>query len=50
LSCAAPITYQFSKTLEDISGAARSTRDLTDFLQRNPSAIIRGRAVSQDGR
>lgn len=50
LDPASPITYQLNKTLEDISGAARSTRELADFLQRNPSAIIRGRAVSQDGR
>jgi paraquat-inducible protein B len=50
LDPASPITYQLSKTLQDISGAARSTRELADFLQRNPSAIIRGRAVSQDRR
>lgn len=50
LDPASPITYQLNKTLEDISGAARSTRELADFLQRNPSAVIRGRAASQDGR
>ena len=50
LDPASPLTYQLNKTLEDISGAARSTRELADFLQRNPSAVIRGRAASQDGR
>jgi len=45
-----PITYQLGKTLEEISGAARSIRELADYLQRNPSAVIRGRAVSQDER
>jgi paraquat-inducible protein B len=51
LDPASPITYQLNKTLEDISGAARSTRELADFIERNPSALIRGRAAaSQDGR
>ncbi|HZY58691.1 MAG TPA: MlaD family protein [Candidatus Binataceae bacterium] len=50
LDPASPITYQLNKTLEDISGAARSTRELADFLERNPSSLIRGRAASQDGR
>ena len=38
------------ETVEEITGAARSTRELADFLQRNPSAIVRGRPVSQDER
>jgi paraquat-inducible protein B len=50
LDPASPITYQLNKALEEISGAARSTRELADFLERNPSAVIRGRAVSQNGR
>ena len=50
LDPASPLTYQLNKTLEEITGAARSTRELADFLQRNPSALIRGRAMSQDGR
>src|SRR5579885_3334368 len=50
LDPASPLTYQLNKTLEDISGAARATRELAEFLQRNPSAVIRGRAASQDGR
>ncbi len=48
LDPASPVAYQLSKALEDISAAARSTRELADFLRRNPSAVIRG--VSQDGR
>ena len=50
LDPASPITYQLNKALEDISGAARATRDLAEFLERNPSAVIRGKATSQDGR
>ena len=49
LDPASPVTYELDKTLQDISGAARSTRELADFLQRNPSAVLRGRP-SQDGR
>lgn len=48
LDPASPVTYQLNKTLEDISAAARSTRELADFLRRNPSAVVRG--VSQDER
>jgi paraquat-inducible protein B len=48
LDPASPVTYQLNKALEDISAAARSTRELADFLRRNPSAVIRG--VSQDRR
>ncbi len=48
LDPASPINYQLNKALEDISAAAVSTRELADFLRRNPSAVIRG--VSQDGR
>jgi paraquat-inducible protein B len=50
LDPASPITYQLNEALEEISGAARSTRELADFLERDPSAVIRGRAVSQNGR
>jgi paraquat-inducible protein B len=50
LDPASPITYQLNKTMEDIAGAAQSTRELADFLERNPSALIRGKAMSQDGR
>lgn len=48
LDPASPVNYQLNKALEDVSAAARSTRDLADFLRRNPSAVIRG--VAQDGR
>jgi len=30
--------------LEEISGAARSLRILTDYLERNPGALIRGKS------
>ena len=43
----APLIYQSGQTLEQVSEAARSLRELTDYLQRNPSAIVRGRSVPQ---
>jgi paraquat-inducible protein B len=43
-----PINYQVLQTLQDVSAAAHSIKELTDYLQRNPSAIIRGRDLSQD--
>ena len=49
LDAGSPMTYQLGKTLEDISAAAQATRELAQFLERNPSAIVRGRAVSRDG-
>ena len=43
-----PINYQALQTLQDVSAAAHSIKELADYLQRNPSAIIRGRDLSQD--
>ncbi|HVN90820.1 MAG TPA: MlaD family protein [Candidatus Binataceae bacterium] len=38
-----PLPYQLGQTLTDLSQAARSMRELADYLNRNPSAIVRGR-------
>ncbi len=43
-----PVNYQVLQTLQDVSAAARSIKELSDYLQRNPSAIVRGRDLSQD--
>jgi len=43
-----PINYQALQTLQDVSAAAHSIKELADYLQRNPSAVVRGRDVSQD--
>jgi paraquat-inducible protein B len=45
-----PLTYQLNQTLVQISEAARSMRELADFLQRNPSSVIRGRSYVQDSK
>jgi paraquat-inducible protein B len=39
----APLVYRTNQALENVSAAARSLRELGDYLQRNPSAIVRGR-------
>ena len=43
-----PVNYQVLQTLQDVSAAAHSVKELADYLQRNPSAIVRGRDFSQD--
>ncbi|MGH7813204.1 MAG: MlaD family protein [Candidatus Binataceae bacterium] len=43
-----PLNYQALQTLRDVSAAARSIKQLSDMLQRNPSALIRGRDTSQE--
>jgi paraquat-inducible protein B len=45
LAPGSPIDYQLMHTLQDVADAARSIRQLSDLLQRNPSALVRGRAV-----
>lgn len=39
----APLVYQVTTTLNDLSDAARSVRQFTDYLDRNPNALITGR-------
>jgi paraquat-inducible protein B len=43
-----PVNYQVIQTLQDVSAAARSLKELADYLQRNPSAIIRGRDMTRE--
>jgi paraquat-inducible protein B len=38
-----PISYELTKSLREISDAARSLRLLTDYLERNPRALIFGK-------
>ena len=39
----APLPRQTSTTLQDLSDAARSLRALTDYLERHPEALVRGK-------
>jgi len=38
-----PISYELTRGLDEISGAARAVRLLADYLERNPSALIFGK-------
>ena len=42
----APLASQLSASLQEISGAARAVRLLADSLERNPSALVRGKDVT----
>jgi paraquat-inducible protein B len=35
--------YQLDKTLREVEGAARSMREVLDYLERNPEAILQGK-------
>jgi paraquat-inducible protein B len=37
------VAYELTKTLEEVSSLARSIRHLTDYLERHPEALLRGK-------
>lgn len=45
-----PLIYQANQTLIQLSAAARSARRLTDYLDRNPDALMRGRSYKKAGK
>jgi phospholipid/cholesterol/gamma-HCH transport system substrate-binding protein len=45
-----PLNYQLRETLEEVTSAASAMHELADYLERNPSAVVRGRYVSGDHR
>ena len=38
-----PVLVEFERAMTELSGASRALRDLADYLERNPSALVRGR-------
>jgi paraquat-inducible protein B len=44
----APVAYELTRTLQEVSAAARSVRLLTGYMERNPSAMIFGRPVARE--
>jgi paraquat-inducible protein B len=45
-----PVSHQLTATLQDVSSAARALRALAETLERDPSALVRGRAVDSGRR
>jgi paraquat-inducible protein B len=45
-----PTFYELNKSLREVSAAARSLRLLSNYLERNPSAIVFGKSENQDGK
>jgi paraquat-inducible protein B len=45
-----PLTYRLEVALDNFAEASSAIRELTDYLQRNPSAIVRGKYVSESQR
>ena len=43
----APVVYQLTRTLEEVAAAARSVRQLTGYLERNPSSVLFGKPVAR---
>jgi len=41
-----PLAVQLAASLQEVSGAARSLRLLAEYLERNPSAVVRGKDTS----
>jgi paraquat-inducible protein B len=44
----APVLYRLDLTLEEMREAARAVRLLADYLEQNPSALLRGRGGSEE--
>ena len=42
-SPSSPVRYNFEETMKELSAAARSLRDLAEFLEQNPNALILGK-------
>ncbi len=45
-----PISHELLRTLGETAAAARSIRELADYLQRNPSSLVLGRPVATEPR
>jgi phospholipid/cholesterol/gamma-HCH transport system substrate-binding protein len=45
-----PLAYRLNTALENLSSASNSIRQLADYLQRNPSALVRGKYTSDHAR
>jgi paraquat-inducible protein B len=47
LDAESPMGHEMKNALKELAGAARSIRTLSDYLERHPEALIRGKGTSQ---
>jgi paraquat-inducible protein B len=47
LDAESPMGHEMKDALKELAGAARSIRSLSDYLERHPEALIRGKGTSQ---
>src|SRR5579863_865166 len=45
-----PLAYRLNAAFDNLSQASSAVRELAEFLQRNPSSVVRGRYVTADHR
>jgi paraquat-inducible protein B len=45
-----PTMYKVGKTLDEVAAAARGIRELSDYLERNPSSLLRGKEIPEEER
>jgi phospholipid/cholesterol/gamma-HCH transport system substrate-binding protein len=43
-----PLNYQALQTLQDVGAAARSIKELADYIKLNPQSLVRGRDSGQE--
>jgi len=44
----APLVQELTTTLKDVAQAARQLSNFLDYLERNPSALVRGKSTSDE--
>jgi paraquat-inducible protein B len=45
-----PFAYQLNQVLAEIADTSRSLRELADYLQRNPSSVVRGKPAPPEAK
>jgi len=43
-----PTMYKLNRTLDELAAAARGVQALTDYLERNPGALLRGKETGEE--
>ncbi len=43
-----PVVYRLGRSLEDLSQASRAIRRFAEDLERNPSILLRGKAIEDE--